>query len=218
MTDFGLGDLRLTGWASKGSRPPNPALGGGTGISPAADTSANWLIAAAVFGQLNSAYSNFHAVNMAQIEAKSQASAFGHRSRMLQLDRRAAERRAQDILSQGQAEAGVVGLEGAQRRAASTAGNAARGVDSSVGSAAEGQASDRLVEAIDVYNINLSSVRAANAVRAGRVAIENEALFARTSERNLRRSARVAQPEAQLIGGLGSAALTGYALGSYRSR
>lgn len=176
----------------------------------------DWLIGAAIFGQLSSAYAGFHSVQMGQIEAKSQASAQAFRGRMLAFDRRAAERQAESLLEQGQSEIANLTLAGGQRRAEIEAGNAARGIESGVGSAAEVQASERLIEQIDTYHINLASVRAANAARADAVATDNEALFARTSARNLRRSARYAHPEAALVGGIGSAALNTYALSQYR--
>jgi hypothetical protein len=176
----------------------------------------SWLLAASVFSNLTEAYAGFHGARMAQEEAKSQASAYGHRARMLELDRRAAELRAESILEAGQVEAGMVSLEGEQRRAAIEASTAARGVEAGVGSAAEVQASEKLIEQIDVYNINLASVRAANAAREGAVAAGNEALFAGTSSVNLRRSARAARPEAHLFAGLGSAGLTASYLSNYR--
>lgn len=174
------------------------------------------LIGAAVFGQLSMAYGQFSAARMASYEAKAQASAMGHRSRMLQLDRRAAELRAQSILEQGQAQIGDVGLAGSQRRASIEASTAARGVESGVGSAAEVQVSERLMEQIDAYHINLASVQAANAARAGATAIANEALLTRTSAANFRRSAKAARPETYLASGIGQSLLTGYMLGNYR--
>ena len=173
-------------------------------------------IAAGVFGDLSRAYANFAAVRMGQYEAKSQASSLSHRARMLDLDRRSAERRAESILEAGQQQASVARSAGRQAVAVEEADAAARGVDSSVGSAAEVLASEDLMAAMDVYHINLASVQAANAERTGAVAIGNEALFARTGARNLRRSVRAADPAAQLYGGLGSAALTTGLLATYK--
>ncbi len=187
----------------------------GAGGQPAG-VSPNWAIAAGVFSQLASAYAGFHQARMATFEAKSQASAFGHRAVMLQMDQRAAERRAASILEQGQSQVGAVTLEGGQRRAAIEAATAARGVEAGVGSAAEVQASEKLIQDIDVSNVTLGAVQAANAARTGAVAIENEARAARVSSRNLRRSARVAAPETHLFAGLANAGITGYAIDQYR--
>lgn len=181
-----------------------------------ASAPSSWLIGAAVFGQLSQAYAGFSAARMAGYEAKSQASSFGFRARMLELDRRNAELQAESILEQGQAEVSDVGLAGAQRRADIEAASAARGVTTGVGSAAEVQVSEKLMEQIDKYHINLASVRAANAARTGAVATGNEALLSRTSAANLRRSARASSPESYLVGGLGQGLLTGYALSTYR--
>lgn len=213
---YDLPNIPLSGWAMKG----NPRAFPVSASKPPAETppSPAWGMAALIFGELTQAYANFNAVQMAKIETQAQASSFSHRARMLDLDRRNAEKQAQSILEQGQSEIGNVTLEGGQRRADIEATQAARGVDSSSGSAAEALASEKLVQAIDVYHINLNTVRAASAARAGAVAAGNEALFSRVSASNLRRSARVASPEAQLIAGLGNAGLSAYALSNYRKR
>lgn len=175
-------------------------------------------IAASVFSALTSAYANYNAVQLGKIEAKSQASAFNHRARMLELDQRAAERRAESILEAGQSEVANVTLEAGQRQAAITADTATRGVEAGVGSAAEVMASEKLVAAMDVHSITLATVREANAARAGATALKNEALFARTSGINLRRSARAAQPEAQFAAGLTNAATSALMLRNYKPR
>lgn len=212
--EFDLAGLdHLSGWALKGNRwrPPADDVG-----AAAKSPSPTWAIAAAVFSGLSSAYANFAAVRTQQYQAKSQASALSFRSRMLDYDARAAEQRAQQILQQGQSDVGRISLEGSQRRAETAASTAARGVEAGVGSAAEVAASERLIEAIDVYNVNLSSVREANAARTGAVTLRNEALLGRVGSRNLRRSARAAAPEAQLLGGAAGAAVDAYRIANYR--
>lgn len=204
------GDPALQGPSAGGSRPGLGPSGGGGGGGGGVDPT--WAIAAGIFAELTSAYANFTASRIAKEQTKAQASAFGHRARMLELDRRSAELRAQSILEQGNAEIGQLGLEAAQRRAAIAAGTAARGVEAGVGSAAEVQASERLIQAIDAYHINLDTVRAAEAERTRAVGIANEARFSRASARNLRRSAKTAYPESHLIAGLGSAAIRGGSL------
>ena len=176
----------------------------------------SWAIGAAVFGQLTTAYANFANVRAAQAQARSQASALSHRARMLQLDRRAAERQAMEILQQGQAEIANLTLAGGQRRAEIEASTAAAGVEAGVGSAAEVQASERLIQDVEAYHINLSSVRAASAARRGAVAIDNEARGLRTSARNLRRGARYAAPESALLSGIAGAGLSAGSLYNYR--
>lgn len=173
-------------------------------------SNAGFAVGAAIFSELTQAYAAFHAARLAQGHAKAQASAMEHRSRMLQLDYRAAEERAQNILESGRADVSFLGLEAAQRRAAITASTAARGVTAGVGSAAEVQVSERLIQQIEAYNITLDSVRAANAARRQATALQNEALFARTSARNMRRMARAAAPETHLVTGVANAVLSGY--------
>lgn len=204
-----LGGPRTSG-APLPAGSPLARMPDSAGVSP------NWAVAAAVAGQLTQAYASFNATRLAAYEGRAQASAFAFRARMLELDRRAAEIQAQSILDQGQSEAGMVGLEGAQRRAEMTASAAANGRTAGVGSAADVQVSERLMEAIDVYHVNLASVRQANAARTAAVGIGNQAAFARTSSRMLRRSARASAPETQLVGGLASGALAGYEVANYR--
>jgi len=196
--------FRRTGWASKGSRPRPPLTGPDRAyarrMSPdGGRPSSAEAVGAMVAKDLATAYAKYHAVAMEQIEKRGAADQLVVQARMTDLDARAAFRAAEQELEAGQDQISQVGLEGAQRRSAITASAAARGVDSSSGSGAEVQASQRLVEAIDVYNISLGSIQAANAQRRQAVALRNEALMARVSARNLRRTAKYAQPEAALI-------------------
>lgn len=203
-----------------GPRTEGPPLPAGSPLlrsnNPGPSVSPNWAIAASVAGQLAGAYAGYTQARLATYEVRSQASAYGFRSRMLELDRRAAEIRAQSILDQGQSQAGLISLQGAQRRAAIQVSDAASGVTAGVGSAAEVQASERLMQAIDVYHVNLASVRQASAERTGGVGAANEALMARTSAMNLRRAARASAPEAHLFSGLADATLSAGALSNYR--
>jgi len=184
-----------------------------TSYQPAASTTnRNAAVAAGIFSELAGAYANFAAVRSQQMQLRSEASAQAHHANMLAFDRRAAERRAQQILQEGQDQAAMLGLEGGQRRGALRARAAARGVTGQ--SAREAELSDQLIQDLDIYHVNLAAVRAANAARREATEIDNRALFARTSAQNLRSSARAAQPEAQLIGGLSSAVTRG--VGTYK--
>ncbi len=206
--------IPLTGWASKGSRPGRPNYGG----SAEAQVSPYWAMGAALFSQLTSAYAGYQGVQMEVLEQKSQASAFAHRSRMLELDRAAAEKRAQSILEAGGEAVGDVTSAGAQQRAQTEANQAARGVESSTGGARDVLRSEKLLQDIDVYRISLETVQQANAARAGAVAIANEARFARVSSRNLRSSAKAAHGEAGLFAGLGAGLVNAAGIYDYRSR
>lgn len=173
----------------------------------------NWAIAAGVFADLSSAYANFSQIRQAQTQAKAEASALSFRARMLELDRRAAEQQAQSILGQGQSQIARLSLESGQRRAEIEASTSSRGVEASGASAIEAQASERLIEAIDAYNINLDTVQQANAARRQATNIGNQARLARAGSVSLRRQARAAAPETAHVAGLGrSVARTSYLL------
>jgi hypothetical protein len=176
------------------------------------------LLGAFAMGQVGQAYAAYQSARLAVYAQHAEASALRHRARMLDLDRRAAEMQADAILQAGQDQQANLALEGGQQRAELIAANNARGIDSSVGSAREVLASERLMQAIDAYNINLSTVRQANAARRGAVAIGNEAALTEVSARNVRRAARAAAPEAILGSGLGGVALNTYMLSQYRQR
>ena len=215
------GDLfTLSGWATKGRAQPSPRLTGpdksyaqSQTAAEAAKASPTTAIATSVAAGLSKAYSAFHAVSMQQIELRQAADAMSHRARLIDLDARAAYRAAERELQVGQDQISQVGLEGVQRRSAINASAAARGVDSTSGSGAEVQASQRLVEAIDVYNINLASVEASNARRSEGVAARNEALMSRVSARNARRTAKYSDPVGSLVLGLANYATAGAGAG-----
>lgn len=207
---FGLGPILGTA-AEDWNRTTIGTAGGRSGSS--GDSGRTWAIMAGIFADLSSAYSNFNAVRLQKIQQKAQASALDYRARMQALDQRAAERQAESILAQGRAEIGRVTLEGGQRRAALEARTAASGVEASGRNAIEAQASERLMQEIDVYNINLASVQQASAARRRATDIGNQAQFDRTAAVSLRRQARAASPEAAFLGGLArNSARTGYLL------
>lgn len=219
LGSYDAGSARLTGWALKGNRPPaqQPASGAAGGFTSAAATNTNsGQLANATamgLGVLASAYSKFAQVQMAQIETRSAADFQRFRGQTLALDVRSALRAAEGIVQQGRTEASARGLEGEQRRAAITAEMAAQGLEAGPGNQADVLVAEATIEAIDVYNINLNTVRAANQARAQAVNLRNEQRFAAVSERNLRRTARYAQPEAQLVAGLAGGLSSGFAAG-----
>ncbi len=208
-SDDSADGLLLSGWASKGQRPQQREISGPSKAYAdeyaAKEDGPNYeQVTAQVASELARAYAGYHQVSMQQIAAKQAADTQGFRARMLELDYRFALRRAESMLRQRDSEIGRLSLEGSQRRAEVEASTAGRGVDGG-GSAAEVLLSDRLIEAIDVYNVNLNGVKQANAERRRALRARQEAAFARVTERNLRRTARYAMPEAALIAGLGSA-------------
>lgn len=181
---------------------------------PAPTSNPGFAVAASIVGGLANAYAGFSQVRLRNLELRQASSAQQHYSRMLQFDIRNAERRAIAILEQGQAEVGKITLEGGQRRAEIRARAGARGIAGA--SVREAEISDRLIQDIDAYNINLAAVREANAARAEATDGRNRALFARTSARNLRASARDENAYGAL--GLGLASTATRAIDAYRYR
>ena len=168
---------------------------------------AGYTIATSVFAGLSQAYAAFSSDRFDRIQQRSQESALRFRATMLDFDRRAAERQAQGILEQGKAQIGALTLEGGQRRAAMRTVAAAYGIDVGRGGDKLAQLSDRLIQDVEGYHINLNAVRAAAAARRGGTAIENQQALLRTQAAALRRSYRTIYPEAQLaLGSLTAAA------------
>lgn len=194
------------------------SFGGGDGWPVVPEASPGIAIGTAVFKELLGAYAGFTAVRTNRVALGMERDYQQHVATMADLDRRNAERRAQSILEQGQSEIANLTMEGGQRRGAARATTAARGIVVGTGSAEDAERSDKAIEALDVYHINLAAVREANAARAEAVGAGNRALFARTSARNMRRAAKATSPEGQLFAGLLSAGIEGARVGSYRRR
>lgn len=151
-------------------------------------------LAASVGGAVMTAIGAFYSVKAAQYQAESQALQLEHQGQMSALNARAAERDAQSLLAAGQEEAGRTGLRYRQIKGAVRARQAAAGIQSGVGSAAEVVTSVDLAKEADQLAITRNAVRAANASRTQRVNALNRGRFADLSATNLRRSAGSMNP------------------------
>lgn len=151
-------------------------------------------------------------------EAKSRqygfrAAALRHGFEQLQVvqDARNAEADAVEALEASRYEIGRMTMAAGRARSARTVATAARGIELSSASVVEAQASDDIVTEADRFALSLSGARAAAAARRRGDAARAAGDFAAVSERNARRSARLANP----FGGIASTLLssaTNYAI------
>lgn len=129
-------------------------------------------------------------------QLKSQAMSAEFAAAMSALNARRAEQDAQELLAAGRGEIGRLTMAGGQRLASLRVSAARRGVDGSSGSAAEVQASERIVTTIDAMTIDRNTVRAANQARAQAVNAQNQSLLAGVSGSNIRSTANSIRPAA----------------------
>jgi len=172
-------------------------------------------MAAQAYGQLMEGYNAYNAARTKQVQMRSEADMLEYQSSILGIMRRDAERAARDATIAGQDQIAAVTLAGRQRRGAIRAAAAGRGVAGE--SVREAEISDQLVQDMDVYQINIGAVRAANAAKAEATRFDTEALFARVGARNRRRIARAASPETYLLAGLVNAGGSAAGTAGYRS-
>lgn len=163
-----------------------------------------------IAGALNGAIGSFYAAKQARLQSKAAALSFEHEQFMANLDARAAEVDAQQILRAGEQQIGLRGLQAAQAVGEQDALTGAAGVVAGEGSAAEVAASIRLAQRLDAMSLNTNAVRQAGAARRGAVNDQNRALLAGVGARNLRKGADSISPEGaaatSLLGGAGQVA------------
>lgn len=126
--------------------------------------------------------------------ARSQASSLGHQANIADINARIADLGAESALEQGKQQVAERTLRAGQERGAQRTALAANGVDLSVGSAAEIQASSALMKDIDANTLR------ANATR--------NAFGYRMNASNLRSQAATSRATARGINPVGSAAMT----------
>lgn len=142
------------------------------------------------------AFGAYYQARSAQNQFRSAALDADFQASIANINAREAEEEASFIRHQRQTEHARIGLRSGQERAAVAATTAAAGVQAGVGSAAEVQASMRLAAALEQHSTRLSFTRAENDARGRGVDMRNRSLLARTSARNLRRSASAINPRA----------------------
>lgn len=166
--------------------------------APAKETSdtANMGAILAVMGAAQQVIGNFYAIKSQQTQLKQQAMSLEFQQRMSQINARAAERQASDMIAAGRQQAMETTLRAGQAREGARATMAARGVRANVGSGAEVVASINLMKEIDRFTIDANAVRAAGAARMQAVNASNEGLLAGTSAFTLRQQAGALNPVA----------------------
>lgn len=172
----------------------------------------SWGAALAMLGAAQQVIGNFYAIKSQQTQLKQQAMSLEFQQRMSQINARAAERQASDILAAGRQQVMETTLRAGQVREGAKATMAARGVRADVGSGAEVIASINLMKEVDRFTIDANAVRAAGAARMQAVNASNEGLLAGTSAFSLRQQAGAMNP---VVGAMPSL-LTG--IGQYYSQ
>jgi DNA gyrase/topoisomerase IV subunit A len=155
-----------------------------------------WGAALAVLGTTQQVIGQFYALKSQQTQLKQQAMSLEFQGKMSQINARAAERQAADIIAAGRQQAMEATMRAGQVREAARATMGARGIRADVGSGAETMASIELMKEIDRFTIDANAVRAANAARMQGVNAANEGLLAETSAGSLRMQARALNPVA----------------------
>lgn len=145
-------------------------------------------------GGLLSAVSSWYAADAAKTRLKAEGLSFDFEASIARQNARNAERDAQAILQAGERQAVQLGLEQGQDRGRRETAQAASGTEAGVGSAAEVEASARILEETDRLTIDSNAIRAAGAQRMQGVNFQNQALLADVSARNARRSAKAIKP------------------------
>jgi hypothetical protein len=164
----------------------------------------------AVAGMLTKSIGGFYQAKTQQFELKTQAAHFDFAAGVADINARASDRDASLILRAGRREKAIATLRHGALKAGERVDVAARGVDVSSASAAELLATREIAKDLDALAIDENAHRATSAARRRAVDFRNEALFARVSAQNLRRSAGTIIPGLQaatsLIGGAGQVA------------
>lgn len=183
------------------------AAAGAGGFSAALGAVAPWLMLA---GAVSGAIGSYYSAKSQQYQLRSQASTLRFQSAMSDINARAMEFEAQNILRAGERQIGMYTQRAGQIRGATRASMAARGGVLGEGSNVEIQASQDLAKEIDVMTINANTVRAAAAARTQMVNIQNQALLQRVSAAGFEGAARTIQPlgaaATSLLGSASSAA------------
>lgn len=149
---------------------------------------------AAVGGLVTSAIGAYASANAQKHQLRSQASSLEYQEQMSQLNARAAENDAQEILRAGNAQIGLIGMRYAQEKAALRASTASRGVVLGDGNAAEVQASISLARDIDIMTMRAQSIREAGNARLRGVNARAQGAAAGASAANMQATARSINP------------------------
>lgn len=158
-----------------------------------------------IFGALNSALGSFYSAKSQQYQLKGAAMNADFQQSMANLNARTAEKQAQMVMEAGQREAARYSLQAGAAKSSAMAGQAARGIQAGVGSAAEAVASADAIKQSDLWTIDVNTAREAAATRMQKVNFQTQGAMAGASAANMRASARSINPYMQagttLLGG-----------------
>ena len=183
-----------------GSLGQNSAFsGGGSALGSMMPALGPAGLALSIIGAGASAIGSFYEAKSAQYKLKSEALDLEYQQAVSNMNARAAEVQAQQILEAGQKQIGQYTMRAGAEKASQEASLAARGIQAGVGSAAEQVASSDIIKEIDTMTINVNAVRAANAARMQATNYRNQAAFAGMNARNARSSARTINPGASVM-------------------
>lgn len=149
-----------------------------------------------IFGAVNSAIGTFYEARSAKNAFKAQALTLEFEQTQANANARLAEQDAQAEIQAGHDELARMTLAAGQEKASATVREAARGVVSGVGSAAEVQATRELMKQIDSMTINANATRAAGAMRIRGANMSGRAGLLGASAENARASGRLLRPGA----------------------
>lgn len=199
------------GASSPGLIGPPMSLAPGSDAGPAPYTAMQNISAVgAAAGLVTAAIGAYASSNAQKHQLRSQASSLDYQQQMSQLNARAAENDAQEILRAGNQQIGLVGMRYAQEKASIRASTAGRGVVLGEGNAAEVQASISLARDIDIMTLRTQTVREATNARLRGVNARAQGAAAGASAANMRATASSINPALQahttLIGGIPAAA------------
>lgn len=203
----GAGSLGQNSAFNMGSDSGGGGGGGGAGLMAGGPVG----MILAIVGAASTAIGSFYEAKSAQYKLKSEALSLEYQQSVSNMNARAAEEQAQQILEAGQKQIGQYTMRAGAEKASQEASLAARGIQAGVGSAAEHVASSDIIKEIDTMTINVNAVRAANAARMQAVNYRNQGAFAGLSARSARSSARTINP-----GATGFHAGASYLLGTAR--
>lgn len=184
------------------SAMPQSSSGGGWG----SDNLATAGVVLAAMGAVNSAIGGYFSAKSQRWQLKSQAKSLEFQKSISEINARIAESEATGIEIAGQKQASMMAMRYGAAQAAMRASMAARGIDQSVGSAAEAMASTEFAKQSDMATINANAVRAAEAQRMQAQNYRTQATMQGVSAHNIWASRRTISPEMEVAGSLMSSA------------
>ncbi|WP_287372420.1 hypothetical protein [Prosthecochloris sp.] len=146
------------------------------------------------FGGITQSIGNFYAAKSEQYHAASRAIDYDLAADIASMNADQEEDNALYEMARGEQEIGALSMRSGQESATARATMAARGVSLGVGSAAEIMASHEIMKQRDMLTINSNRVRRAASARMKASNYRGQAIMARTSADNMRRTIKTTNP------------------------